>query len=336
MCRADRQGSASPVTFNYPSSDWPGMEYVQLGRSGPRISAIGIGTWQAGDDTWGIDVNDADCVAAIRQAIRRGINLIDTAENYGQGHSEEVVGEAIGVLQRDEVFVATKVSDHHLRGQDVQEACSHSLRRLKTPFIDLYQVHWPDPYDQVPLKETMKSMERLQREGKIGEIGVSNFAVRDLEEARSHLSRADIVSNQVQYNLLHRNIECEVLPYCQREGITVLAYSPLGRGVLTGKYHASLRPSDAVRSEDVLFRPNNLRRAAPLIEAIKRIADSHQKTPAQVALAWLSNVASVVPIPGAKRPAQSEENAGAVGWSLSRTQCQTLDRLSRDLNLDTF
>lgn len=312
------------------------METVALGRSGDRVSAIGIGTWQAGDDTWGPDVNDRDCIAALVRASELGMTLVDTAENYGRGHSEEVLGQAIREAGRDNVFIATKVSDHHLRPVDVEKACRASLARLGVSHIDLYQVHWTDPYDQVPLRQTMKAMEKLQREGRVRHIGVSNFAVRDLEEARSALSRAEIVTDQVQYNLVHRNIEAEVIPYCAKEGLAILAYSPLARGALTGKYRSANRPGDAVRTKDVFFRADNLERMGPLLGELARIAKSHGKTSGQVALAWVRSHPGLIPIPGAKRPSQSEENAGAAGWSLTKEERKALDSLSASVELDTF
>lgn len=312
------------------------MDQVILGRSKTRVSSIGVGTWQAGDDTWGPDVNDRDCIDAIVRASELGMTLVDTAENYGRGHSEEVLGQAIKKAGRDNVFVATKVSDHHLRPADVEKACAASLRRLGIKHINLYQVHWTDPYDQVPLQATMKAMEKLERQGKVDQIGVSNFAVRDLEEARSALSRTDIVSDQVQYNLLHRNVEAQVVPYCRRERISILAYSPLARGALTGKYGPRRRPGDAVRTKDVFFRSANLRRMAPLLNELQRVGKAHHKTSAQVALAWLRSQTGVIPIPGAKRPSQAEENAGAAGWSLSSEEWKDLDRFSHGVQLDTF
>ena len=312
------------------------MEYVTLGRHGPKVSAIGLGMWQAGGKAWGDDVRDADCRKAMERAVELGMNLVDTAEAYGDGHSEEIVGDAIRRVGRDEVFVATKVGGWHLHADDVRKACAASLKRLGVHEIDLYQVHWPDPWSQVPLRETMKALESLHRAGKIRQIGVSNFAVRDLEEGRAYLSRTDIVSNQVRYNMLQREIEAEVLPYCKREGIGILAWSPLGKGVLTGKYDARKRPKDRVRKEEDLFKPANLRAAAPLIAQLRKIAKARGKTPAHVALAWLRRNRNVVPIPGAKRPAQSEENAGAAGWSLSAQELRTLGRILDRLGIDTF
>jgi len=312
------------------------MDYVTLGRDGPKVSVIGLGMWQAGGKAWGNDVRDADCRKAMERAVEIGTNLVDTAEAYGDGHSEKVVGDAIRRIGRDRVVIATKVGGWHLHADDLKKACAGSLKRLGVRSIDLYQIHWPDPWSQVPLRETMKALESLQRAGKIRHIGVSNFAVRDLEEARSHLSRTDIVSNQVRYNMLQREIESEVLPYCKREGIGVLAWSPLGKAVLTGKYHATKRPKDLVRKEEDLFKPVNLKRSAPLVAALRKIAKARGKTPAQAALAWLRRNRNVVPIPGAKRPDQAEENAGAAGWSLSAQELRTLGRILDRLGIDTF
>ena len=312
------------------------MDYVTLGRDGPKVSVIGLGMWQAGGKAWGNDVRDADCRKAMERAVEIGTNLVDTAEAYGDGHSEKVVGDAIRRIGRDRVVIATKVGGWHLHADDLKKACAGSLKRLGVRSIDLYQIHWPDPWSQVPLRETMKALESLQRAGKIRHIGVSNFAVRDLEEARSHLSRTDIVSNQVRYNMLQREIESEVLPYCKREGIGILAWSPLGKAVLTGKYHATKRPKDLVRKEEDLFKPVNLKRSAPLVAALRKIAKARGKTPAQVALAWLRRNRNVVPIPGAKRPDQAEENAGAAGWSLSAKELRTLGRILDRLGIDTF
>jgi len=246
------------------------------------------------------------------------------------------MSRAIRNVGRDHVFVATKVGGWHLRADDVRKACAASLRRLGVREIDLYQVHWPDPWSQVPLRETMKALEALHRAGRIRNIGVSNFAVRDLEEARSHLSRADIVSNQVRYNMLQREVEAEVVPYCKREGIAILAWSPIGKGVLTGKYHDGRRPKDRIRSDEVLFKPANLRAAAPLIRELRKIGRARGKTAGQVALVWLRRHGHVIPIPGAKRPAQAEENAGAAGWQLTAREFRSLGGILRRTWLDTF
>lgn len=312
------------------------MEQVSLGRGGPTVSAVGLGMWQAGGKAWGTDVRDADCRKAMERAVDLGINLVDTAEAYGDGHSEQVMSRAIKNVGRDRVFIATKVGGWHLRADDVKKACAGSLKRLGVREIDLYQIHWPDPWSQVPLRETMKALEGLHRAGRIRNIGVSNFAVRDLEEARSLLSRTDIRSNQVRYNMLQRDVEAEVVPYCKREGIAVLAWSPIGKGILTGKYHDGKRPTDRVRSEEDLFKPSNLRAVSPLIRALRTIGRAHDKTPGQVALGWLRRHRNVIPIPGAKRPSQAEENAHAAGWSLSARELRTLGATLRRIRIDTF
>ena len=314
------------------------MKCVPLGRNGPKVSEIGVGMWQAGGKAWGSDVADLDCQHAMERAVELGINLVDTAEAYGDGHSEEVVGRAIRAAGRDRVFVATKVAGEHLRPNDVERACRGSLKRLGLREIDLYQVHWPNPWSLSPLRETMKALERLQRQGRIRHIGVSNFDVRDLEEARSALSRTDIVSDQVQYSLLHREPEASLTAYARREGLTLLAWSPLAKGVLAGAYDAARRPQDPIRSESTLFRPQNLRAAAALVARLRRIAKVRGKTSAQVALRWLADHRGVVPIPGVKRPSQAEANAGAAGWSLDRAERATLDRASAAAigRLDTF
>lgn len=314
------------------------MKRVALGRRGPDVSEIGVGMWQAGGTAWGDDVRDLDCQKAMERAVELGINLVDTAEAYGEGHSEQVVGKAVRSVGRDNVFVATKVAGEHLRAPDVERACRGSLKRLGLREIDLYQVHWPNPWSLTPIPETMKALERLVRQGRIRHIGVSNFAVRDLEEARTSLSRADIVSDQVQYSLLHREPEAGLALYAKREGIALLAWSPIAKGVLSGKYDAKRRPGDRIRADSTLFKPQNLKAAAPLVSALRRIGRARRKTPAQVALRWLADHPGVIPIPGVKRPAQAEENAGAAGWSLTRPERALLDRTSKAAlaRLDTF
>ena len=313
------------------------MDYVTLGRNGPKVSEIGLGMWQAGGTAWGADVRDEDCLAAMRRAHELGITLIDTAEGYGAGHSEEVVGRAVRDLGRDNVVVATKIAGSHLRPEYVARACEGSLSRLGLSEIDIYQIHWPDPWDQASLVKTMKALERLHHEGKIRHIGVSNFAVRDLEEARSALSRTDIVENQVYWSLLHRTVEDEVVPYCAREGIAVLAWSPLDKGVLTGKYHSGNKPSDDIRKGGKIFRDENLAEAARLVAVLRQIGAAYGKSGAQVALRWLMQQAgTVVPIPGAKRAEQAEENAGVAGWRMTDDEVRQVSEASSALELDLF
>ncbi|MDA4131108.1 MAG: aldo/keto reductase [Thaumarchaeota archaeon] len=283
------------------------MDYITLGKSDLMVSKMGMGVWQASGDWKG---DDEQVIKAVETATELGLNLVDTAEGYGNGHSEEVLGRAVERVGREKIVIATKVYGSHLRYRELQKAATYSMKRLQVDHIDLYQVHWPDPWEQIPLKETMRALESLYLDGKIRAIGVSNFAVRDLEEARSYLSKTDIVSNQLRYNLLQRNIEEEVLPYMKREGITALAWSPLAQGALTGKYSSQNIPKGDVRVENVLFAPSNMRSIDQFVSVLSSIARMHMATVAQVALNWLASHASVIPIPGAKNAALSRENVG--------------------------
>ncbi len=312
------------------------MERVDLGSTGITVSRLGLGMWQAGGQPWGDDIRDEDCVQAMVRAHELGVNLIDTAEVYGNGHSEAVVGQAVKEIGRDEMVIATKISGSHLRHDDVPRACERSLKRLDVDVIDLYQVHWPDPWQQIPLEESMRALERLYKEGKIRAIGVSNFAVRDLEEARSGLSTAEIVSNQVQYSMLHREVEKQVLPYCRREGIAVLAWSPLAKGVLTGKYDSTHRPQDPLRKDHFLFREKNLRSILGLLPVLEEVGEAHAKTIPQVALNWLLSKEGVIPIPGAKRPAHVESNVGAEGWRMTAEERAKVQAALEAVTIDHF
>lgn len=292
------------------------MRYLELGRSGLRVSKIGLGTWQIGSSEWGwgSGYGVEDVVRAIARAHELGVNFIDTAEIYGGGVSEEVVGRAVREF-RDEVVIATKVWPTHATYDGVLKACERSLRRLGVDVIDLYQIHWPNPL--VPLSSTMRAMERLVELGKVRAIGVSNFSLSKLKKAQECLRREEIVSDQVKYNLVERGVEKGLLQYCEREGVALIAYSPLAQGFLTARYNASNRPRDFVRRINPLFDPAVLRRAEPLMRLLREVAASHDAEPGQVALAWLIKWSNVVAIPGAKRPEQAESNARAAELELS-------------------
>jgi len=310
------------------------MNYVTLGRDGINVSKIGIGCWQASPDIW--EVNEDEIVNGIVRSHELGVNLIDTAEEYGLGHSELVVGRAVKKLGRDNVIVATKVNPPHLRFLELQRACEASLKRLDVKQIDLYQIHWPDPYDQVPLRHTMKALEKLYTEGKIRAIGVSNFAVRDLEEARSYLSRTDIVSNQLRYNLIQREIEEEILPYCRRNKISILAWSPLALGLLTGKYRWDNKPTDKARESNPIFSDHNLREIEKLLTTLSELSKKRGKTIGQIALNWLMKDPLVIPIPGARNRRQAEENSSAADWDLTNQELNEIDLACNSLNIEYF
>ena len=256
------------------------MEYRQLGKTREKVSTIGMGTWRMG--THGSIAERDEQVKVLRRGIELGINFIDTAEIYASGRSEEVVGEAIKGI-RDRVFLATKVGPGHLRYDDVISACRGSLQRLQTSHVDLYQVHWPDP--QVPIKETMSAMEKLVKDGAVRYIGVSNFSVRETEEARHSLTSNEVVSNQVEYSLRNRHVESEILPYCGREKVTLIAYSPLDRGNISHSI-----PTGVLRK--------------------------YRMTEAQAMLNWVTRNDRVIAIPKAATPSHLEENASSVSVRL--------------------
>jgi len=229
-------------------------------------------------------------VEAIKAGLESGISLVDTAEVY---RSEPLVAKAIEGRRRDEIFLATKVWPFHLRRDALIRAFNGSLRRLGTSYIDLYQVHWPNP--RVPIQETMSAMEQLVGEGKLMHIGVSNFNLEQIKETRSALAKSELTSVQLDYSLLQRGVEREILPYCNKEGIALLAYYPLGHGKL---------PSDA---------------------RLEKVSSSNGRTRAQVALRWLAGKPDVFPIPRASNPGHVRDNAGAGDWELSETDRQELD-----------
>ena len=264
------------------------MEFKELGATGVEIPEIGLGTWEYRGGR-----------APIEKAVELGARLIDTAEMYG---TEEAVGAAIkGMGER--VFIATKVSGHHLRYREVLGAAEGSLKRLAVDTIDLYQVHWPDP--SVPIAETMGAMEKLVDDGKVRFIGVSNFYLKNLEEARAAMTRHKIVSNQVKYSLLQRGVEEDTLSYCRKNRITVIAYSPLARGALCA--------------------PRLLKNSAALA-ALQRVAAETGKTMAQVALNWCISKPGVVAIPKSDKVERVVEACEASGWKLSEAQIATLER----------
>jgi myo-inositol catabolism protein IolS len=289
------------------------LEYERLGRSDLKASVIGLGTGFRRRIT-------KDSSKVIETALDLGITLIDTAEIYGDGLSEKIVGEVIKG-RREEVILVTKVSGDHLRYNEVLKSAEGSLRRLDTDFIDLYLVHWPNP--NVPLSETMRAMERLVNEGKVRYVGVSNFGMSELRKANEEMSRCEVIASEVKYNLLEREVEDEVLPFCQKEGIAVLAYGPLARGLLTGRFTDEYSiPEDDWRSEDWFFKGESLKKGVGMVEVLKEIGMSYGKTAGQVAINWLLAKRIVFPIFGASNVKQVEENCGAADWRMDKNTVQ--------------
>ncbi|WP_455368093.1 aldo/keto reductase [[Eubacterium] cellulosolvens] len=312
------------------------MDYLHLGKTDIEISRIGLGTFQASKRHWGEQINLNEVADAIKRAYELGVNFIDTAETYGDGDSEKIVGKVIKEIGRDNLVIATKVHGKHCRYRDVLKAAEKSLQRLGVNEIDLYQIHWPDPWEQIPLKQTMDAVEELYHDGKIRYIGVSNFAVRDIKEAQSHLSSTEIVSDQVRYNLLQREIEYDLLDHCKKEGMTLFAWSPLAQGILTGKYTTYNKPSDAERKGNRLFYNSNLTHIQRLLNVLQKISKVRKKTVAQIALNWLLQNKTVIPIPGAKNPQQAEENITASGWSLNNKEIREIDDVFKTLKLSYY
>lgn len=311
------------------------MEYVTLGWSDIRISRIGLGTWQF-SETWGL-MDYERAKAVIAKALELGINFIDTAMVYGRGMSEEFIGRALRELgvKRDEVVIATKIPGDFLSPDDVFRAVDRSLRRLGVDSLDLLQLHWPPCWHNIPTALYAKSLERLIALGKVEYIGVSNYPIALIEELRSYFSFTDIVSMQYRFNLLERWSEIELIPYAEANDLTFIPWSPLAKGLLTGKYTPEKPPEfKDLRANDPLYHPDNFNKATELLRVLKQLSEKYNKTPAQIALNWLIKYSPViVPIPGAKTPEQVAENAGAVGWELSYDDWRLLDEISKSIRV---
>jgi methylglyoxal reductase len=322
------------------------MEKRKLGTSDLDVSVIGLGCWAIGGWQWG-GTDDEKAIAAIRKAVDVGMTFVDTAPVYGFGHSERIVGQAIEG-RRDEVILATKcglVWDHETRqlsftdkeGRDIYrdltkegilKEVEESLRRLKTDWIDLYQCHRPD--DVTPPEETMEALNLLLHQGKIRAIGVSNFSVERMEAFRKH---GPVQSDQPRYSMLDRTIEAEILPYCQKNNMAILAYSPLEQGILTGKVTLDREfPEDDYRIDRPWFQKKNLKRALGFLEKLKPIAADHGKTLAQLAINWIiCQDELTVPLVGARNPEQVVENVGAADWRLTKEELKLIDQYVEEL-----
>ena len=298
------------------------MKYVEVG--GVRLSAIGLGTWQFGSSEWGYgaEYNRVEAGNIVRRSLELGVNLIDTAEFYGFGRSERIVGEAIRG-RRSEVFIATKIFPIGLPFMTGWRA-RRSARRLGVDRIDLYQLHWPSPL--FPPRATMPRMARLIDKGLVAHVGVSNHDLPEWQRAEEALGRP-VLSYQVLFNLVDREPERELLPWAQQKGRLIIAYSPLGQGLLSGKYLDSA-PSNLVRRRRGSFSAANRARLKPLIVALGEIGARYSATPAQVSLAWLIRKPNVVAIPGASSVRQLVENVAAADLALSDEDSALLDSLS--------
>lgn len=306
------------------------MERRSLGKSEIQITPILMGTWQAGKKMW-VGIEDAETIKAIRQAYEAGITTIDTAEVYGAGHSEQIVAKALSDV-RDRVVYASKVFANHLQYDQVIEACDRSLKNLNTDYIDLYQIHWPSGAfnnEVVPIEETMSALNKLKEQGKIRAIGVSNFSGTQLEEA-SQYGRID--SLQPPYSLFWRKIESDAVPYCVANNISILAYSSLAQGLLTGKFGLDHQFAEGDhRVDNTLFQGENYQRAQKALEQLRPIAKSHNCTLAQLSLAWLIAQPQTNAIAGARNAEQAVDNAKAASVNLSADELQEIDQIGRQV-----
>lgn len=306
------------------------MKYRRLGQTDLQVSVITMGCWGIiGGQHWGPQ-DEADSIATIHTALDVGVNCFDTAEGYGDGYSEQVLGKALAG-RRHEAIIATKFSRNHMRAADVRAACERSLRHLDTDYIDLYQFHWPSA--TVPVEETMGELVKLLDEGKIRHIGVCNFGVKGMNEVGA------IVSNQLPYSLLWRAIEFEILPTCIDKQIGVLAYSPLLHGILTGKYATPDEVPDG-RARTRHFSKNRAQarhngdghetETFAALDQIRQIAERSGMSMAVLAVAWVAQQPGVTSvIAGARRPGHIIDLAGDL--SLSPDVVQELNDVTERL-----
>lgn len=312
------------------------MDKRQLGNSDMTITPIGFGAWALGGSGWRFSwgpQDDAESVASIHEALEGGVNWIDTAAVYGLGHSEEVVGRALKEWKGERPFVFTKCERTwdenrqivpNLKADSIRRECEASLRRLNTDIIDLYQIHWPQPDEDI--EEGWEALAKLKEEGKVRWIGVSNFNVGQMRRA---MDIAPITSLQPPYSLIERGIEDEILPYCEENNIGVIGYSPMESGLLTGamtRERIASLPEDDWRRNNRDFIEPNLTRNLALVEILKEIGNRHGRTPGEVAIAWtLRHPAVTGAIVGMRRPGQAAGVLGAMTFRLRDDDLREID-----------
>ena len=315
------------------------MEYRKLGGSALQVTTLALGTWAFSGDKWWGRQDDLASRKTLYRAIELGVNFIDTAPIYGNGHSETIVGQTLkeGNL-RDKVILATKVglrwekpdseiSFECLKRESILEELEDSLRRLKSDVIDLYQVHYPDA--NTPIAETAQTLYKIYQQEKIKAVGVSNFSVDQMQEFMKH---SPLHSLQPKYNMFRTEIESEILPFCIKNNIAVIVYSPLNSGVLTGKFFFGQRiPQDKVRSLNYDLKEENFQINKEIISKLKEIAAKYKKSLTHLALNWVVAQKGVTcAIVGARNPAQIEENAGALGWEINQQDNTLIESILKE------
>lgn len=308
---------------------------IKLGQDGPAVSPLCIGTWAWGDKlfwNYGSDYDSQQLREAFQTAMEIGTTFFDTAEIYGFGMSEEFLGQFMQQFNKP-VQIATKYgpAPWRLFGQSVTDALTESLKRLKLDRVTLYQVHWP--FSFLMSQETlMNALADEVKRGRIEAVGVSNYSVEQMQQAHQILAARGVklASNQVRYSLLTRQIESNGISDTARSlGVTILAYSPLAQGLLTGKYTPDAEKPSGARRLDPRFSKDGLQKIAPVTSLLQQLGGKYDRTPAQVALNWLIAQGNVVAIAGAKTAAQVRQNAGALGWKLSDDDVAQLEQVSR-------
>lgn len=321
------------------------MDTRKLGNSDLMITPVGFGAWAIGGGGWEYGwgpQEDADSVAAIHRALELGVNWIDTAAVYGMGHSEEVVARALREWKGPRPYVFTKCVlrwdaegkvTPNFEPESIRKECEDSLRRLQTERIDLYQMHWP-PQDNGPsLEAAWQTMAALQKEGKVRWIGVSNFSVEQMERARKI---APVTSNQPPYSIVRRKIEEEILPYCERNGVGLIVYSPMFSGMLTGgmtKERALSLPANDFRSRNPEFKEPKLSKNLELVERLREIGKRHGRAPGEVAIAWTLRQPGVTGAIVGSRNAKQAEVMRAGDLRLSPEEIAEIDNFAGSLGL---
>ncbi len=311
------------------------MKYRPLGTSGLSVSEVSIGTWAIGGENWG-EVNDEESIAAIRKAIDVGINFIDTADIYGRGHSEQIVGQAIQGHRQD-VIIATKVANRWNEKGERWTDCSYdyilqavqaSLKRLNTDYIDVYLIHRPDP--NTPQEETMRALEELLHKGVVRAVGVSRYNREQIEQAQACLK---LHAAQYPLNMFRRKEITPILPFCHVNHIGMMAYAPLSKGLLTGKFSRDTQfPENDLRARSSGFQGERFAKRLEAVEKLKPIAAKYGKSLAQLAIAWnLCQTGVTTALVGVKKAAQVVENAGGSGWTLEAEDLEAIERITSGL-----
>lgn len=325
----------------------------KIGKSNVHVTPLTFGAWAIGGWMWG-GAEETDAVAAIKKSLELGVTTIDTAPVYGFGRSEEIVGKALAQVPRDSYQLLTKcgmnweteegeyffdtndesgrpIRMHKFAGKHrVIQECEDSLRRLKTDYIDLFQLHWPDA--TTPIQETMEAFEKLREQGKIRAAGVCNYSADQMKEA---LKTIELASNQIRYSIVSREMEADVLPVAKESGMSILPYSPMERGFLTGKFHSgSAFNAGDTRSGSRWMQSENMQKLQELLKTLGEIADGKNATIAQVVLRWTMDRPQIATVlAGARKPDQIQENAGALELSLDNTERELIESRVVELGL---